>query len=799
MLFAAACLGLFFIGFGFVGTIASADDQPTPLTAVFDVPVIEEVVPSGNKQLHVAWTKPTGIGPIDHYIVQWRTTAEGYHDYYDQANRSLQVEGQSATITDLLEPKDPHGQPIQYRVRVRAVGDSGPSAWSAEASGETITILSAPGDLSLERVGAGDQIQVSWNEPPLDAGPQPSEYIIQYKRKKYSGWKTHRLGRVDGSQTTFTTETLPVDATWKLRAAAVNAAGTGRWTSVKFIKLYSLPTAPGAINAIASDGQLTAEWALPADGSSIAGSRLRWRPAGNSQTSDWTTVEFDIPYKSAHTITGLVNGQAYELAVAVYNQSGSSDWTAPVTATPQAAPTAPTELGISQRRYNRLDVRWQWQDDNPYSLRSLTGFMIRWRHSAETEFQSENRAIVAADTRSHTFYKVPHSRSYIVEVTAFASDDTLYGSASASGLTNSPAVIIFDYFREEYEGNEPWIGHAIDARYFRVAANGRPGYWAYTRQWHNNWRMSRTVQLGFSHGVLNGAAYRSGQPVQTVLHELMHVWTYEWQAPEKPESLGIMWLYMNQQLNGRCNGGEILADALIYPVQLSEGIRYNSAYYRGCKAVGRQPSAEVTAMARSALDGEIPQWFYDNYQSDDGSIDMERLWYDLRDPDHDQYRYGPRGYSFRDMFGGFCSYKEAYRSYTSDRDAGTATANPWRDGGCLSHRPTVTAADAQSKPSTTSLPSSEIQLSWDKPLWIEEPVVNGYLVQWKTADENGYDDSRQALLEGLDETSFTVSGLVPNTEYTVRLAAVDMSDPGLLISRYGHERYIEITVTTPVS
>lgn len=793
-LFGMSCLGLLFVGLGYAGTVSAADDRKADKSDVPGAPDITEVAPSGNKQLDIIWTRPADNGdPIDHYIVQWRTDSEGYDDYYDRSNRSLQTEGESATISGLLGPKDLFGRPIQYRVRVKAVNSLGSSPWSAEVSGQTLTTLAAPGDLRLERIGS-NQIKVSWDAPPPDGSSQPNEYTIHYQRSNRPNWNTRRTRRADGNQTTFTTETLPVNATWRFRVAAVNDAGAGSWTSVKTLKLHSRPAAPSDLNVIVGDGRLTAEWALPAGGSSIDGSRLRWRPVG-SLTSDWITIEFDKTYELAHTIDGLDNGQAYELAVSTYNPSQSSDWTAAVTATPQAAPTAPTDLSISQRRYDRVDVRWQWPDSD---FHSVGGFIVRWRHSTEAEFQVQNRVIVDADTRSQTFYKVPRARSYIVEVIAFGSDDTTYGSVVGVGLTNSPAVIIFDYFREEYEEAEPWIGDAIDSRNFRIAANGRPGYWAYTNPRHKGWKMARTVQLGFSSGVLNGAAYRSGQPVQTVLHELMHVWTYDWPAVENPPALGAMWLYMNQQLAGRCNGGEVLADTLIYPVQLSQGIRYNSYYYRSCSAFGNKPTAEMTEIARSALDGEIHQWFYDTYQLEDGSIDMEQLWYDLRNPEHDQYRFGPRGYLFREMFGGFCSYAEAYESYRSDRDSGAATANPWRDGGCLSYQPSaVTAALVKGEILPTLDPPNAIQLSWNRPLWTKEPTVNGYLVQWKTDIDDGYSDSRQVLLEGLDQSDFLISGLELDTQYKIRLAAVDTANPGLLVSRYGHKRYVEITVTTP--
>ena len=104
-----------------------------------------------------------------------------------------------------------------------------------------------------------------------------------------------------------------------------------------------------------------------------------------------------------------------------------------------------------------------------------------------------------------------------------------------------------------------------------------------------------------------------------------------------------------------------------------------------------------------------------------------------------------------------------------------------------------TANDASLRPNK----QSEIHLSWDKPLWAKEPAVNGYLVQWKITGRNDYSASQQILIDDLDTTDSLILALKPGTAYTIRVAAVDVSDPGLLISRYGHKRYAETAITTP--
>ena len=312
--FAMACLGLMAVQFGFAGMASAVNDARTPPVVAPDVPVIVQITRPGNKQLRVEWDEPaeSGSSPIEYYVVQWRTTVEGYDDHYDHINRSLQTEERFATITGLLGPNDLHGHPPQYQIKVRAVNSAGPGDWSLEKLATTTTIPSAPSGLKLERTNSGNQIRVSWNKPVAYGDSEPIGYIIQYQKAERSNWRVRRTRQVSGTQTTFTTEALD-NITWRFRVAAVNAVGTGNWTGAQKLKLHSQPNAPGDINVIPGDGRLSVEWQLPPDGSNITGSRLGWRLAGDAD-SDWVIVEFDMTYELAYTIVGLTNGQSYDFS-----------------------------------------------------------------------------------------------------------------------------------------------------------------------------------------------------------------------------------------------------------------------------------------------------------------------------------------------------------------------------------------------------------------------------------------------------------------------------------------------------
>ena len=70
--------------------------------------------------------------------------------------------------------------------------------------------------------------------------------------------------------------------------------------------------------------------------------------------------------------------------------------------------------------------------------------------------------------------------------------------------------------------------------------------------------------------------------------------------------------------------------------------------------------------------------------------------------------------------------------------------------------------------------NGELALSWDPPTPDGSPVVTGYKVRWKSANEE-YDPSRESAVSGL---SFTVRGLTNGGEYTVRVVAVNEAGEG---------------------
>ncbi len=95
------------------------------------------------------------------------------------------------------------------------------------------------------------------------------------------------------------------------------------------------PEAPTHLQVIPhSTGQLSATWSAPAAGAAPTGYTVQWKSASD----DWDTTE-DMSQadatKTSYVITGLTDGTVYTVRVLATNDSGDSEPSAEVTATPQ--------------------------------------------------------------------------------------------------------------------------------------------------------------------------------------------------------------------------------------------------------------------------------------------------------------------------------------------------------------------------------------------------------------------------------------------------------------------------------
>lgn len=189
-------------------------------------------------------------------------------------------------------------------------------------------------------------------------------------------------------------------------------------------------------------------------------------------------------------------------------------------------------------------------------------------------------------------------------------------------------------------------------------------------------------------------------PSFVVAHELGHIYTQSNDAPSNPLAIVAGYLYLQDLFNSDplwpsgkvshfCNAAELYADlAALLVIENIYGTipaPRETAYWPECAPAGyRAPPDEAIAVARSSLSGQVPQWFYETYQTEDGDYRLEELWQDVITVSGDT---GFVVYALRDHFGGYCP--DALQQIATGAYHHLEVSNPWRDGGC--QQPTTPA------------------------------------------------------------------------------------------------------------
>ena len=284
-----------------------------------------------------------------------------------------------------------------------------------------------------------------------------------------------------------------------------------------------------------------------------------------------------------------------------------------------------------------------------------------------------------------------------------------------------------------------------------------------------------------------------------ILHELAHHYTLHrsMQEDDPDARLGIMalWLFMKDReqalgdrspYRDRHTFGESIADYLAhFTISGCDGLPRVVGFPQFDRPAG-------CAFMTSLQHGELPQWFLDKYSTHGtyASIDIQKLWYDLKRLNTHIFLVLSIVHMVKGLFGGYCSNAEALvaMGHFSLENGNRELKNAWVDGGCVNRRPQELAASPRG--------SGGINVSWDAPLAQRTPLIDAYIVQWKTAGQ-AYDTRRQAKIDVkvgyFGRTSHTITGLARGTEHTIRVAGVNSANTADFADGDGHARTAETT------
>ena len=334
----------------------------------------------GDGSIEVTWSAPADLGlpPLHDYIVEYRKSADrDWKDWPHSGTDGPHGEGygrQRTEITGLTNGEE-------YLVRVAAINTQGTGPWTETASATPFRLRDLPGEPRNLRVYPSDsRLDVRWEAPEHLGDPELTHYLVSIPRTGISR-------TVDAPDTATVYKDRVNGRAYQVSVAACNRWGCGPSTPpVTATPLEGLerpdierpPSAPRNMTLTPGDGQIVVSWQAPTDpGKPADGTYLaEHRKAGTSD--DWTETWTGA---TTATLTGLTNGQTYEVQVTAYNGHGG-EVAGPQSATPMASqpeepepeepepeepdpkrpPTAPRNLRL-EAGDEKIEVSWDVSED----------------------------------------------------------------------------------------------------------------------------------------------------------------------------------------------------------------------------------------------------------------------------------------------------------------------------------------------------------------------------------------------------------------------------------------------------
>ncbi|MDE2793275.1 MAG: fibronectin type III domain-containing protein, partial [Gemmatimonadota bacterium] len=299
----------------------------------------------------------------------------------------------NAVFTDYRHTKLEPGTTWTYRVS--AQNSDGVSEPSDTASATVGAGTVPPGAVAnLEGVADGDSaILVTW-DPPADTG---SSAITGYEVGVSPNEVSWTYDTIPADSTAFREAGLDANTTRHYRITAQNASGNGSTSSVSVTTAGAPPGPPTDLTATASateDSVIELAWKAPADTGSSALTTYRIEGSRDGGSS-WTYAAHISAVFTAHRHSGLEPGTTWTYRVSARNSEGlgvpSSIASATVGGGDPGVPGIPTGLAATADGRTAIGLSWTAPADSGTS--AITGYRIE---------VSSNRGVSWANLVSNT-------------------------------------------------------------------------------------------------------------------------------------------------------------------------------------------------------------------------------------------------------------------------------------------------------------------------------------------------------------------------------------------------------------
>lgn len=372
---------------------------------------------AGNGSVTFTWSAPasTGGSALLSYLVEYKTSAAATWT----ALTPISAATTTATVDSLTNG-------TLYQFRVSATNAAGTGVASTVVSGTPVTTPGLPTGLTAT-IGDGS-VSLAWSAPASDGGSSVTDYVIEMKLSTDSSWTTVN----DGVRTlpSATISSLTNTASYDFRVAAVNAVGSGSFTSSVSGTPLARPSTPQSLTVTYGNASAALSWTAPASdgGAAVSDYVIEYRA---SSASSWTTANDGVNTNLAYTVSGLTNGTLYYFRVAAKNVAGTGSMTTAETATPRTVPSAPSSLAASATSTSSV-ITWTAPSNGGAAI---TDYVIEYRLSTVTDWTVVEDGV--STSTSYTLTGLSNGSVYNIRVKAINSE----GSSSYASVNASPRTI----------------------------------------------------------------------------------------------------------------------------------------------------------------------------------------------------------------------------------------------------------------------------------------------------------------------------------------------------------------------
>jgi titin len=215
---------------------------------------------------------------------------------------------------------------------------------------------------------------------------------------------------------------------YDVQVRAQNSAGYGP-TSRESGKPVTVPSAPSIVAITPAAGALTVTFNESADNGGAAISAYEYRIGSGSWTSLATLTGFTLGSSTVFTLDSLTNGSSYAITLRAVNSAGASAASTAVTATPVTTPSAPTITSVAP-----LDGALRIAFTAPTSTGGSTILGYQYQLTVGTTSGAWTNAVITSGTTTFDINGLSNATTYSVSLRAI--------NAQGNSATNTFATAV---------------------------------------------------------------------------------------------------------------------------------------------------------------------------------------------------------------------------------------------------------------------------------------------------------------------------------------------------------------------